>query len=190
MDLVVPDRSKSLKDGAIAPWAAKSYAHELDELLALAADYDLPVDVPVRELNEKSVADCRGSVPERNFGGLRGFFNWLERHKYKVSVRAHSSRYKSSRTCPECRGARLRPEALAVRVGGRNIAEVCAMKISDTLPLVADLKLEDWQRAIARTMLDQIRSRAGLLGSSGVGIFDAGPRREKRFPAAKHSVCR
>jgi excinuclease ABC subunit A len=171
MDLVVPDRSKSVKDGAIAPWAAKSYAHELDELLALADEYALPVDVPVRELNERQWRLIEEGVPERNFGGLRGFFNWLERHKYKVSVRAHASRYKSSRTCPECRGARLRPEALAVRLGGRNIAEVCALKISDALRFVADLKLDGWQRSVARTMLDQIRSRLGYLNAVGLGYL-------------------
>jgi excinuclease ABC subunit A len=171
MDLVVPDRSKSLRNGAIAPWNAKSYAHELDELLALAGDYDLRVDVPVRELDERQWRTIQEGVPERNFGGLRGFFDWLERHKYKVSARAHASRYKSSRVCPACGGARLRPEALAVHIGGRNIAEVCSMKIGESRPFIAGLSLEEWQRRAARIMLDQVQSRLEYLEAVGLGYL-------------------
>ncbi len=110
MDLVVPDANKSIAEGAIAPWNTPAYAHELEELLVLAADYHLRVDVPYRELSEEEKHLIVAGVPERNFGGLDGFFAWLERRKYKMHLRVFLSRWRSPRPCPECRGARLRPK--------------------------------------------------------------------------------
>jgi HAD superfamily hydrolase (TIGR01549 family) len=74
MELVVPDPSKSIRDGAIAPWNSPAYAHELEELLDLAPDYDLPVDVPFSELDERHLGLITHGVPKRDFGGLEGFF--------------------------------------------------------------------------------------------------------------------
>ena len=72
MDLVVPDPRKSLREGAIAPWNTPAYAHELEELIALAGDYDIPLDVPFKDLTEPQLQLIREGVPERKFGGLRG----------------------------------------------------------------------------------------------------------------------
>ena len=115
MERVVPDPSKSIRDGAIAPWNTPSYAHELEELLALADDYNLPVDVPFAQLTDEQRRLIVEGVPERNFGGLNGFFRWLERRKYKMHLRVFLSRWRTYLPCPACGGARLRPEALAVR---------------------------------------------------------------------------
>jgi excinuclease ABC subunit A len=131
MELVVPDPHKTIREGAIAPWNSPAYAHELEELLALAEDYDLPVDVPYRELQPRHIDLIVHGVPERKFGGLDGFFAWLERRKYKMHIRVFLSRWRSYRPCPDCRGSRLRPEALCARMGGRNIAEITAMKVRD-----------------------------------------------------------
>ncbi len=109
MDLVVPDASKSLGEGAIAPWRTPAYAHELEELSALAGDYDIPLDAPFAELDERARRLIDEGVPERNFGGLRGFFRWLERRKYKMHIRVFLSRWRSYRECPACHGQRLRP---------------------------------------------------------------------------------
>jgi len=122
MDLVVPDKTKSLREGAVAPWNSPAYAHEREELLALADDFGVPVDVPFQQLGEESLRIVQEGLPARNFGGLRGFFAWLERHTYKVHVRAFLARWRSYRTCPACGGKRLRDDALATRVGGKDIA--------------------------------------------------------------------
>ncbi|MBL9165954.1 MAG: hypothetical protein JNL18_24750, partial [Planctomycetaceae bacterium] len=95
MQRVVPDAEKSLRDGAIAPWNTPAYAHELEELLALAPKYGIPVDVPFRDLNEEHLRLIREGVPEKKFGGLTGFFNWLERRKYKMHIRVFLSRWRS-----------------------------------------------------------------------------------------------
>lgn len=170
-DLVVPDRSKSLRGGAIAPWNSPAYAHELKELLALADDYGLSVDVPYDALSEAQLRIVQEGVPERNFGGLRGFFAWLERHTYKVQVRAFLARWRSYRTCPACGGKRLRDEALATRVGGKDIAEFCQQSIAAARDFVRALPLADAERPVARTMLDQVHARLGYLDAVGLGYL-------------------
>ncbi len=171
MDLVVPDPNKSLQHGAIAPWNSPAYAHELEELLDLAPDYGIPVDVPFCQLTEQQKRLIQEGIPERDFGGLKGFFRWLERRKYKMHLRVFLSRWRSYQPCPGCSGARLRPEALAVRIGGKNLAEVTAMRISDALRFFQELELNDTERLIARTMLDQICARLYYLNAIGLGYL-------------------
>jgi excinuclease ABC subunit A len=168
MDLVVPDASKSLAAGAVAPWNSPAYAHELEELLALAADYDLPVDVPFAALTEPQRAVLLQGVPERKFGGLEGFFAWLERRKYKMHIRVFLSRWRSYRPCPACGGARLRPEALATRIAGRNMAEICALQVREASAFFRDLSLPEWERTVGRVMLEQVRARLSYLEAVGL----------------------
>ena len=168
MDLVVPDASKTISGGAIAPWNSPAYSHELEELLALAADYDLPVDVPFSKLTERHVELIVHGVPERKFGGLEGFIAWLERRKYKMHIRVFLSRWRSYRPCPACGGARLRPEALAMRIGGRNMAEICALKVRDAAEFFRTLQLPEWERNVGRVMLDQVRARLSYLEAVGL----------------------
>jgi excinuclease ABC subunit A len=171
MERIVPDRTKSIRDGAIAPWNTPAYKHELDELLALAADYGLPVDVPFRELTEEHLRLIRQGVPERNFGGLAGFFAWLEKRKYKMHLRVFLSRWRTTSECPTCHGSRLCDEALGWRVGGRNLAEVTQLKIDDALAFFHALPLTDHERKVARTMLQQVRARLGFLAQVGLGYL-------------------
>ncbi|MBP85487.1 MAG: excinuclease ABC subunit A [Planctomycetaceae bacterium] len=171
MDLVVPDANKSIEEGAVAPWNTPAYSHELDELLALAPDYDLPVDVPFRELQERHLELIREGVPEREFGGLQGFFQWLEKRKYKMHLRVFLSRWRTYRSCPSCNGARLRPEALATKVGGRSIADILSSKIQDSLRFFTQLRLADWEQNVGRMMLDQATARLGYLADVGLGYL-------------------
>lgn len=171
MDLVVPDRSKSIRQGAIAPWNTPAYAHELEELLELAEDYKLPVDAPFDQLRPEHLELIVNGVPERNFGGLRGFFAWLERRKYKMHIRVFLSRWRSYRPCASCGGTRLRAEALCTRVGGKNIAEVCALQISRCLEFFRSLSLEPWQQRVARVVLDQLVARLAFLEKVGLGYL-------------------
>ncbi len=171
MELVVPNAAKTIREGAIAPWNTPAYAHELEELLALASDYGLPVDVPFSELNDAHIQLIREGVPERNFGGLHGFFDWLERRKYKMHIRVFLSRWRSYRPCPQCHGQRLRPEALATRVGGKNTAWIQALKIDQAWAFFRALELSPWQQQVGRTMLEQVESRLGYLRSVGLGYL-------------------
>jgi len=171
MDLVVPDPNKTLKDGAVAPWNTPAYEHEWKELLELAKDYDLPTDVPFHKLDDRQRRIISDGVPERSFGGLKGFFAWLEKKRYKMHVRVFLSRWRSYRLCPTCQGARLRIDALAWRVGGKNIAEVTAWKVSEAAAFLRDLQLSDFERAVGRMMFEQVASRLGYLEEVGLGYL-------------------
>jgi excinuclease ABC subunit A len=169
MQRVVPDPSKSIRDGAIAPWNSPSYSHELEELLALAEDYKLPVDLPFAELTEEHHRLITEGVKERNFGGLNGFFRWLERRKYKMHLRVFLSRWRKYVPCPACGGARLRPEALAVCLGDKNFADVCGLKIRDVVKFLDELQLPAWRQQIAKPLIKDVRSRLTYLQDAGLG---------------------
>ncbi|MEX2121439.1 MAG: excinuclease ABC subunit UvrA [Pirellulales bacterium] len=171
MDLIVPDPQKSLREGAVAPWNSPAYAHELKELLDLADDVGLRVNVPFRELEPRERRIVQEGVPERKFGGLKGFFAWLERRKYKMHIRVFLSRWRSYRPCPSCGGARLRPEALATQVGSLNIAQIAAMKIDEAARFFRELDLSEWQRQVGRMMIEQVRARLGYLATVGLGYL-------------------
>jgi len=169
-DALVPDPSKSLREGAIAAWTTPAYRHELDELLELAFDYDLPVDVPFSQLQPQHLELITRGVPERQFGGLEGFFRWLERHKYKMGVRVFLNRWRAYEECPSCNGARLGPAALSVHVGGRNIAELCRLPIRDAAEFLVSLEAScsPTERGLSRVVVREITSRLGYLVEVGL----------------------
>ncbi len=117
LDLIVPNRARSLRDGAIAPWNSPSYKSKLEELLELVPAMGIPVNVPFAELTREQVALLINGSPEHKYAGLNAFFEKLQKQKYKMHIRVFLSRWRSYRQCPACHGARLRPEALAVSVG-------------------------------------------------------------------------
>ncbi|MDA7979263.1 MAG: excinuclease ABC subunit UvrA [Pirellulales bacterium] len=168
MDKVVPDRAKSLREGAISPWTKPAYKHELDELLALADDYNIPVDIPYAKLDERSLGLIEHGVPERDFGGLDGFFVWLDRRRYKPHLRAFHNRYRSERTCADCEGTRYRAEALAVTLGGKSIAEASAFSVRDAITFFENLELSEEKAHIARTPLQQLIARLRFLSLVGL----------------------
>ena len=132
MSLVVPDPSKSIQQNAIEPWSKPHYRAQLADLKR-AARGRVRLDVPWSELTDEErqfVIDGAGA----GFEGVKGFFRWLERKKYKVHVRVFLSRYRVYQTCPECGGSRLRREARDVRVGDRTIDAVCGRSSDSSAP--------------------------------------------------------
>ncbi|MEQ8849717.1 excinuclease ABC subunit UvrA [Botrimarina sp.] len=171
MDLVVPDKSLSLRQGAVAPWRTPSYAHELEELLALAEDHGVDPDAPFEQLPPEAVRVVVQGAPDRDFGGLDGFFRWLERRKYKMHLRVFLSRWRSYRTCPVCAGQRLKPEALAVRVGGKSFADLMAKEVRGASAWFESLELSGAGREVARAVLADVASRLEFLRKVGVGYL-------------------
>ena len=171
MDLVVPDKSLSLAEGAIAPWRTPAYEHELDELLELADDYDLPVDAPFNKLKKKHLKLIHQGVPERHFGGLDGFFAWLDRKKYKMHVRVFASRFRSYRTCAQCNGKRFKPTALAYRIGEYNVADFLTMTADQATALLAELPLGKREQSIASEPIRQLTDRLSYLQDVGLGYL-------------------
>jgi len=171
IDLIVPDAAKTLAGGAIAPWSTPAYIHEMEGLSRLAEAGVLPLDVPYRDLTAEQKRLLLVGSPEHSFPGLEGFFQTLERRKYKMHVRVFLSRWRSYHPCPVCGGSRLRPEALAVRIGGLNIAEISRLKIEDAHRFLAQLPLTPWQQQVGRLMLEQAKNRLGYLEEVGLGYL-------------------
>jgi len=169
--LIVPDPTKSIRAGAIAPWNTPAYAHELEELLALAPDYDIPVDVPYSHLTAAQKKLIENGVPARKFGGLRGFFAWLEKRKYKMHIRVFHSRWRSSTECPACHGQRLNLTALAFRIGEHNFAALERLQLAELLKLVQEKLTNETARSPAAMILDQVQQRLRYLDQTGLGYL-------------------
>lgn len=135
---VVPDAAKTLEQGAIAAWTTPGQREWQEHLVRWAPTRGIPIDLPFKRLDEHQTAAIL--TGDRDFGGLRGFFDWLERKAYKLHARVLLSRWRGYKPCPECKGARLRPEALAVRVNGVNIAELSAQTIAQSRAFVEELR--------------------------------------------------
>ncbi len=166
MDLVVPDPSKSINEGAIEPWSKPHYRAQLAELKRAARKSNIRLDVPWSDLTD----DERRFVIEGNddYDGVRGFFRWLERKKYKVHIRVFLSRYRGYLACPDCGGARLRREARDVRVGDRTIDAVSALTVKLAQQFFAQLKLTEKETAVAEKVLREIERRLSFLSDVGL----------------------
>ena len=166
MGLVIPDPSKSINQGAIEPWSKPHYRSQLAELKRAARRTGVRLDVPWSELKD----DERTFVVEGDgaYDGIRGFFRWLERKKYKVHVRVFLSRYRGYLACPDCGGARLRREARDVRVGGRTIDAVSGLTVREAQQFFADLQLTEKESAVAEKVLREIRRRLSFLADVGL----------------------
>jgi excinuclease ABC subunit A len=165
-DLVVPDKGKSLGEGAVEPWNKPHYRSFQAELRQAARRRGIPWEVPWRQLSE----DHRRVVllGDEDFSGVVGFFRWLEAKKYKVQVRVFLSRYRGYQVCPACRGARLRPEALRVFVGGRDIHGACALSVAELRSFLRALPLTDEERLVAEPVLIELERRLGYLKDVGL----------------------
>ncbi len=166
MDLVVPDATKSINQNAIEPWSKPHYRTQLAELKRAAKKAKIRLDVPWAELTD---AEKRFVVDgAEDFDGVRGFFRWLERKKYKVHVRVFLSRYRGYLTCPDCGGARLRREARDVQVAGRTIDKVAALTVREAQRFFGSLALTEKEAAIADKVLKEITRRLQFLGDVGL----------------------
>ena len=168
LNLVVPDSSKSIDDGAIEPWTKPRYRQVLQEFKKWAREKGIPANIPWRQLTPEQRRLVLEGDPENDFDGVKGFFAWLERKKYKLHVRVFLSRYRGYATCPECRGTRLRPEARAVRVAGKSITEICQLTVKEARAFFSTLQLTDAQNKIADKILEEVRSRLQFLDEVGL----------------------
>ena len=168
LNLVIPDRGKSLDDGAIEPWTKPRYRSLWQDLKRYARSSGIPLDAPFRQLSAQHRALVLQGDPQANFPGVKGFFDWLERKKYKLHVRVFLSRYRGYATCPDCGGTRLREEARTVRIGGKPITEVCGMTVTQARPFFDGLKLTESQVQVADKILEEIRQRLRFLDEVGL----------------------
>jgi excinuclease ABC subunit A len=162
----VPDSSKTINQGAIEPWSKPHYRTQLAGLKRAARKRRIRLDVPWEELTHEErqfVIDG-----DEEFDGVRGFFRWLERKKYKVHVRVFLSRYRGYLTCPDCAGARLRREARDVRVADRTIDAASALTVREARQFFTELQLSEKDAAVADKVLREIRRRLTFLVDVGL----------------------
>ncbi|OFW16466.1 MAG: excinuclease ABC subunit A [Acidobacteria bacterium RIFCSPLOWO2_12_FULL_66_10] len=166
MDLVVPDPKKSILQNAIEPWSKPHYRAQLAELKRVARKAKIPLDIPWRQLTEEERRFVIDGDDE--YEGIRGFFRWLDKKKYKVHVRVFLSRYRGYLTCPDCGGARLRREARAVKVADRTIDQISSLTVREAQAFFGGLRLSGKEEAIAEKVLKEIRKRLGFLSDVGL----------------------
>src|SRR5271170_6074566 len=151
LDLVIPDQSLTLNQGAIEPWTKPKYRSLLTDLKRFAREADIPVDVPWNELDreqQRLVVEGEGRFP-----GVRGFFTYLERKKYKLHIRVFLSRYRGYSICSACNGTRLRTEARQVKINGKNVCDVSGMTIEDESKFFEAVELTEQEAGIADRFL-------------------------------------
>ena len=170
LERVVPDPGKSLRDDAIAPFATPANRECRQDLLRACRRHQIPTDVPFARLT----AEQRELVVEGDGGdwyGVRGLFEYLESKRYKVQARVMIARYRRFDPCPACGGARLRPEALGVRVAGRHLGEVAALTIDGLAAWLAALELSAAQAERVGRLLERLRARVATATQVGLGYL-------------------
>src|SRR4030042_346637 len=165
-DLIIPDRSLSLSEGAIEPWNKPAYRWWREQLIRNAGKEGIDINKPYFESSDKKKAILfKGSS---NFFGINDFFEEMESRRYKLHIRVFLSRYRRPVICSQCSGKRLRKESLAYKLSGLDIAELCRMPVSETIKFFEKLEISPFQRDMAKEILRQISLKLGFLKRVGL----------------------
>lgn len=167
--LVVPNRALSVYDGAVMCWRGEKMGEWLHEFLREAPAHNFPIFAPYYELTEEQ-KDYLWHGP-RDKACIDSFFKMLEENQYKIQYRVMLARYRGKTVCPACHGSRLKKEALYVKVGGKNIAEIVSMPINDVVDFFRTLKLDEHDRTVAARLLNEIGNRLKFLQDVGLGYL-------------------
>ena len=168
-DLVIPDKSKTIYEDAIACWRGETMRRWKEELVRNADKFGFPIHTPFHELTpEQKRLLWRGN---EYFHGLDAFFEYIDSERRKIQFRVMKARYTGKTVCPECGGSRLRREALYVRVGGRTIADLVVMPVDELIAFFAALQLDEHDTKTASRILVEIRNRLQYLSDVGLGYL-------------------
>lgn len=168
-DLVIPDKSRSVYDGAIAPWRGEKMGEWLNRLVRNALKFDFPI--------HRSYSDLTSAQQEllwmgnKYFGGLNQFFEELEQQTYKIQYRVMLSRYRGKTDCPDCKGSRLRKDATYVKIAGRSITDIVLLPLEEALQFFKELKLTEHEQLIAKRLLAEITNRLQFLCDVGLSYL-------------------
>lgn len=168
-DLVIPDKSKSVYDNAIAPWRGEKMREWLNNLVRNAEKFDFPIHRPYNELTEKEQRLIW--TGNKYFGGLDDFFKELEEQTYKIQYRVMLSRYRGKTICPDCKGSRLRKDAAYVKIDNKSIMDVVLMPLATLLGFFENLALSENEQKISKRLLAEIRNRVLYLNNVGLGYL-------------------
>ncbi|MCO5235823.1 MAG: excinuclease ABC subunit UvrA [Chitinophagaceae bacterium] len=168
-DLVIPDPRLSLYEGAVAPWKGEKLGRWKEQFIRGAKHFGFPIHKPIVDLTRQQYdALWKGNA---YVDGINDFFKEVEQNLYKVQYRVLLSRYRGRTLCPECKGYRLRKEALYVKIAGKHIGELCEMQVKDLKQWFDELQLSDYDRQVAKRVLIEIRQRLQVLLDVGLGYL-------------------
>ncbi len=168
-DLVIPDKTKSVYDGAIAPWRGEKMSEWADVLIKNALKFDFPIHRSYNQLTaEQQQLLWLGN---QYFSGLDEFFKHLEEQTYKIQYRVMLSRYRGKTTCPECKGSRLRQDASYVKIAEKSITDIVLMPLDKALDFFQHLELTENQLKIGKRLLTEITNRLKFLNDVGLGYL-------------------
>lgn len=168
-DLVIPDKTLSVYEGAIAPWRSEAMSEWAKPLLKNGIKFDFPIHRPYHELTQaqKDILWKGNSY----FEGIDAFFKYLETKTYKIQYRVMLSRYRGRTNCPDCKGTRLRKDAQYVKIADTSITDLVLMPIEDSLSFFENLKLPDFDRKVSERILTEIKSRLSYMAKVGLGYL-------------------
>ena len=174
-DLVVPDKSRTIYDDAIACWRGEKMSWFRDLLVKNAAKFGIPIFEPyhnlTQEQRDKIWNGCPAANEEDSIIGLNEFFKWVEQNKYKIQYKYMLSRYSGKTICHECGGSRLRREALYVKVGGKNIHELLKMNVGQLAEFFKNIDLNEYDRSVAGKAIEEILDRLDYINDVGLGYL-------------------
>jgi excinuclease ABC subunit A len=168
-DLVVPDKSLSVYEGAIAPWRTEKMSEWLTPLVKNGIRFDFPIHRSYQDLSEKEKELLWSG--NQYFDGLDAFFRHIESQTHKIQYRVMLSRYRGRTTCPECKGSRLRKDAAYVKIAGKSITDLVLMPITKSAQFFDTLELDPYQEKVAHRILTEIRNRLLYLDKVGLGYL-------------------
>ncbi|SHN42929.1 excinuclease ABC subunit UvrA [Chitinophaga sp. CF418] len=168
-DLVIPDKRLSVYENAIAPWRGEKMGEYKEALIKAARKFNFPIHKPIVDLTEEQYQLLW--TGNEHFYGLNEFFKMVEQNLYKVQYRVLQSRYRGRTTCHECGGGRLRKEALYIKVGGVNVADLVDMPISNLNEWFKKLELSEYDQQVAKRILVEIDHRLKTLLDVGLGYL-------------------
>ena len=168
-DLVIPNKSLSVYEDAIACWKGEKLSEWKNELIKNAWKFNFPVHKPWYDLTpEHKQLVWTGN---QYFGGLNAFFKFVEEQTYKIQYRVLQSRYRGKTLCPECNGTRLRSDANFVKVQGRSISEIVLLPVSESLKFFKNLSLNEFEKAVSKRLVTEIINRLDFLNDVGLGYL-------------------
>ena len=174
-DLVVPDKSKTIYDGAIACWRGEKMGWFKDQIVKNSTKFGIPIFEPYCNLSQE-VKDliwkgCPAETEEESIIGLNEFFRWVEANRYKVQYKYMLTRYSGRTVCHDCGGSRLRKEALYVKVGGKNIHELLCMNVDQLLDFFEKIDITPYERRVADKAIGEIVSRLRYIQDVGLSYL-------------------
>ena len=174
-DLVIPDKALSIYDGAIACWRGEKMGWFREHLINVAGRYGIPVFEPYCNLSDEVKSMIwegrKAETEEDSLIGLNEFFKWVESNKYKIQYKYLLSRFSGRTVCGECKGSRLRKDALYVKVGGKNIHELLKMTAGELLDFFRTLELTEYETGIVRKAVDEVVSRLQYVADVGLSYL-------------------